>query len=108
MRIGLVYTIHTVGRDLGYEPHVYLVITKGGLMDGKWVEIECVPGAVTLCEVCRSNCTLSGGKSKMPLLTVLVFAASSAQWDDSGRRRLSEKGYFCMPLAMGISNCRHG
>jgi len=31
-------------RDLGFKPHVYLIITKGGLLDGKWVEIECVPG----------------------------------------------------------------
>jgi Transposase zinc-binding domain/Putative transposase len=45
MRIGLVYTVHTAGRDLGYKPHVHLVITKGGLVDGKWVEIEGVPGA---------------------------------------------------------------
>ena len=45
MRIGLVYTVHTAGRDLVYKPHVHLVITKGGLIDGKWVEIESVPGA---------------------------------------------------------------
>ena len=45
MRTGLVYTVHTAGRDLGYKPHVQLVITKGGLIDGKWVEIESVPAA---------------------------------------------------------------
>ena len=33
MQIGLVYTVHTFGRDLGYKPHVHLVITKGGLVD---------------------------------------------------------------------------
>ena len=43
MQIGLVYTVHTFGRDLGYKPHVHLVITKGGLVDGKWVEIEGIP-----------------------------------------------------------------
>jgi hypothetical protein len=45
MRIGMVYTAHTFGRDLGYKPHVHLVITKGGLIDGKWVDIDSVPGA---------------------------------------------------------------
>jgi hypothetical protein len=29
MRIGLVYTVHTGGRDQVYKPHVHLVITKG-------------------------------------------------------------------------------
>ena len=43
MQIGLVYTVHTFGRDLGYKPHVHLVITKGGLVDGKWVEMEGIP-----------------------------------------------------------------
>ena len=28
MRIGMIYTIHTYGRGLGYKPHVHLVITK--------------------------------------------------------------------------------
>ena len=69
MQIGLVYTVHTAGRDLGYKPHVHLVITKGGLVDGKWVEIDCVPGdrlsakwRYLLCkrlrEVCLSDTTL--------------------------------------------------
>jgi hypothetical protein len=25
VRIGLVYTVHTFGRDLGFKPHVHLV-----------------------------------------------------------------------------------
>ncbi|MBA4383924.1 MAG: hypothetical protein C0410_04255 [Anaerolinea sp.] len=44
IRIGIDYTIHTFGRDLVFKPHVHLVMTKGGLNNGKWVEIECVPG----------------------------------------------------------------
>jgi len=69
MQIGLVYTVHTFGRDLGYKPHVHLVITKGGLVDGKWVEIEGIPAnrlstkwRYLLCkrlrEVCPSNTVL--------------------------------------------------
>jgi hypothetical protein len=45
IRIGIVYTIHTFGRDLGFKPHVHLVVTKGGLINGKWVNIDCVPGS---------------------------------------------------------------
>ena len=45
IRIGMVYTVHPAGRDLGYKPHIHLVITKVGLIDGKWVEIDHVPGA---------------------------------------------------------------
>ena len=40
VRIGLVYTVHTLGRDLGFRPHVHLVMTKGGLKDDAWVEID--------------------------------------------------------------------
>jgi hypothetical protein len=69
MQIGLVYTVHTFDRDLGYKPHVHLVITKGGLVDGKWVEIEGIPAnrlsakwRYLLCkrlrEVCPSDTTL--------------------------------------------------
>ena len=45
VRIGLVYTTHTFGRDLGFKPHVHLVMTKGGLKDGAWVEIDRLPAA---------------------------------------------------------------
>jgi len=45
VRIGLIYTAHTFGRDLGYKPHVHLVMTKGGLKDGEWVEIDHLPAA---------------------------------------------------------------
>lgn len=47
VRIGLIYTIHTFGRDLGFKPHVHLVMTKGGFRsrDGKWVEIDSIPAA---------------------------------------------------------------
>jgi len=45
VRIGLIYTVHTFGRDLGYKPHVHLVMTKGGLKDGEWVEIDHLPAA---------------------------------------------------------------
>jgi len=52
VRIGMVYTVHTGGRDLGFKPHVHpstllragLVMTKGGLKDGEWVEIDKLPG----------------------------------------------------------------
>jgi hypothetical protein len=30
MQIGLFFTVHTFGRDLGYKPHIHLVITKCG------------------------------------------------------------------------------
>jgi hypothetical protein len=40
VRIGLVYTVHTFGRDQGFKPHVHLVMTKGGLKDDAWVEID--------------------------------------------------------------------
>jgi hypothetical protein len=45
VRIGMIYTTHTYGRDLGFKPHVHLVMTKGGLKDGKWVEIDAIPAA---------------------------------------------------------------
>jgi hypothetical protein len=45
VRIGMIYTTHTYGRDLGFKPHVHLVMTKGGLKDGKWVEIDTIPAA---------------------------------------------------------------
>ena len=38
-RIGMIYTILPAGRDLGLKTHVHLVMTKGGLKDGEWVEI---------------------------------------------------------------------
>jgi hypothetical protein len=44
MRIGLVYTVYTGGRDQVYKPHAHLVMTKGGLIDDKWVDIESVTG----------------------------------------------------------------
>jgi len=44
MRIGMIYTVHTFGRGLGFKPHVHLVMTKGGLVDDTWVEIKSVPG----------------------------------------------------------------
>jgi hypothetical protein len=44
VRIGMVYTVHTFGRDLGFKPHVHLVITKGGLRKNTWVEIDEIPG----------------------------------------------------------------
>jgi hypothetical protein len=45
LRIGMIYTCHTFGRDLGFKPHVHLVITKGGLdKDDNWVEIDGIPG----------------------------------------------------------------
>jgi hypothetical protein len=40
----MIYTLHTGGRDLGFKPHVHLVMTKGGLSDGAWVEIDKLPG----------------------------------------------------------------
>jgi hypothetical protein len=44
VRIRMVYTVHTFGRDLGFKPHVHLVMTKGGLREEQWVEIDGVPG----------------------------------------------------------------
>jgi hypothetical protein len=32
VRIGLIYTIHTFGRDLGFKPHVHLVMTIGRVL----------------------------------------------------------------------------
>jgi hypothetical protein len=44
VRIGMIYTLHPASRDLGFKPHVHLVMTKGGLKDGEWVEIDKLPG----------------------------------------------------------------
>ena len=45
LRIGMIYTCHTFGRDLFFKPHVHIVVTKGGLdKDGNWVEIDGIPG----------------------------------------------------------------
>ncbi len=45
IRVGLVYTCHTFGRDLVFKPHVHAIVTKGGL-DPKenWIEVEGIPG----------------------------------------------------------------
>jgi len=44
VQIGMIYTVHTFGRDLGFKPHVHLVMTKGGLKDGGWVDVDYIPG----------------------------------------------------------------
>ena len=44
VRIGLIEVVHTFGRDLGFKPHVHVVITKGDLKGDAWVEIDGVPG----------------------------------------------------------------
>ena len=44
VRVGMIYVTHTFGRDLGFKPHVHLVMTKGGLKDDAWLEIAEVPG----------------------------------------------------------------
>jgi hypothetical protein len=44
MKVGLSYTYHTFGRDLVFKPHVHLVMTKWGMKDGTWVDIDGVPG----------------------------------------------------------------
>ncbi len=63
LRIGMIYTCHTFGRDLGFKPYVHLVIptqysdpvrsllgfwdwvTKGGLnRDNAWIEVDAIPG----------------------------------------------------------------
>jgi predicted RNA-binding Zn-ribbon protein involved in translation (DUF1610 family) len=44
VRVGMIYTPHTFGRDLGFKPHVHLVMTKGGLKDNAWLDIDEVPG----------------------------------------------------------------
>ena len=40
VRFGMMYTIHTGGSDLGFKPHVHLVMTKGVPKDGEWVVID--------------------------------------------------------------------
>jgi hypothetical protein len=45
LRVGLVYTCHTFGRDLVFKPHLHLILTKGGLnKDGEWLDIDGIPG----------------------------------------------------------------
>ncbi len=44
IQVGLVYTCHTFGRDLIFKPHVHLVMTKGGMKEGVWVDIDGIPG----------------------------------------------------------------
>jgi hypothetical protein len=45
IRVGVVYTKHTLGRGLGFKPYVHLMITKGGLINGEWADIDRMPGA---------------------------------------------------------------
>lgn len=40
----MIEVVHTFGRDLGFKPHVHLVLTKGGLKDETWIEIDEIPG----------------------------------------------------------------
>ncbi len=45
IRVGVVYTCHTFGRDLVFKPHVHLVLTSGGLdKNGVWVDFDGIPG----------------------------------------------------------------
>lgn len=44
VRVGMVEIVHPFGRDLGFKPHVHLVLTRGGLRGKAWVEIDGVPG----------------------------------------------------------------
>jgi hypothetical protein len=45
IRVGLVYTCHTFGRDLVFKPHVHAIVTRGGLdPKGDWIEVEGIPG----------------------------------------------------------------
>jgi hypothetical protein len=45
IRVGMVYTVHTFGRDLLFKPHVHLVLTAGGLnKDGQWIDFDGIPG----------------------------------------------------------------
>jgi len=44
VRVGMIYVTHTFGRDLGFKPHVHLVMPKGGLKDNAWLDIDDVPG----------------------------------------------------------------
>lgn len=44
LEVGIVLTVHTVGRDLKYNPHVHLLLTEGGLgEDGQWHSISYLP-----------------------------------------------------------------
>lgn len=59
MRIGLIDTVHTAGGDLGYKPHVHLIITKGGFVDSKLVEIECIRKEIVFPQSC-ATCFVNG------------------------------------------------
>ncbi len=66
VRVGMIYVTHTFGRDLGFKPHVPLVMTKGGLKDDARVEIAEVPGgrlAAKWRERIKANYRLRAGLS---------------------------------------------
>jgi hypothetical protein len=46
VRIGMICAVHPAGRDLGLKFHVHLVMIKGGLKFGEWVEMDRSPGGV--------------------------------------------------------------
>ena len=57
MRVGMIYTLHPAGRDVGFKPHAHLVMTKGGLKDGQWIEIDRLPGGrlAAECATCSAS-----------------------------------------------------
>jgi hypothetical protein len=41
---GLITVVHTFGRDLGFNPHVHVLMTEGGLDDdAKWIDASFLP-----------------------------------------------------------------
>lgn len=41
---GIITVVHTFGRDLGFNPHVHVLVTEGGLdEDAKWLDVSFLP-----------------------------------------------------------------
>jgi hypothetical protein len=41
---GIITVVHTFGRDLGFNPHVHVLMTEGGLNDdANWVDVNFIP-----------------------------------------------------------------
>ena len=41
---GIITVVHTFGRDLGFNPHVHVLMTEGGLDDdANWVDVNFIP-----------------------------------------------------------------
>jgi hypothetical protein len=82
IRVGMVYTIHTFGRDLLFKPHVHLVLTAGGLnKDGHWIDFDGILGSKLVVTWKKRLCDHLSGchPQNHPIHTVLRRVRASLQ-----------------------------